>query len=60
MEVSVEQVVELLDTFTKKDRCAYIDAETFDYLLQNNQKLTAKVCGQYYLDDCEAYWGFNP
>lgn len=60
MEVSAKQVVELLDTFTKKDRCAYIDAETFDYLLQNNQKLTEKICGQYYLDDCEAYWGFNP
>lgn len=60
MEVSAKQVVELLDTFVKKDRCVYIDAETFDYLLQNNQKPTEKICGQYYLDDCEAYWGFNP
>ena len=60
MGVSAKQVIELLDIFAKNDKCAYIDAETFDYLLKNNQKPTEKMCGQYYLDDCDAYWGFNP
>lgn len=60
MEVSVEQIVELLDTFVKKNNCIQIDAETCNYLLQNDQKPTEKICGQYYVDDCETYWGFNP
>lgn len=56
----IQNIVNLLDSFVKIDHCVSLSKEAIDYFIETNSTITKDMCGQYYLDDVETHWGFNP